>query len=1032
MRRLLAALLVLTLFASRPVGAAESGPFLVLDTGVHEAAINAMAPLADGSGFVTVSDDKTARLWRSDGADASGVLYPAIGPGDEGALFAVAASAKVIAVAGRVRAPQGGFGIAFFSSQDQRPLGLISGQPGAILTMKMSPSGERLAVGMEGGGLRVLDLKSLSVAFEDKDYPGKITSVDFDPAGRLAVAADDHIVRVYDAAGKKLPSLTMRAGARAYGIAFSADGAWLAAGDRARPAVHLFDMRTMKFDRDLEGAAGRTGSFNVVAFSADGTAVFGGGSYLDNRNIVQIRRWPLAGGAARDIPVAKDLVTSLVARGDAMLFATAEPVIGVLDAAGGARVAQAPRHVDFHDRARTVVRLSRDGSAVEIARGKGNPLAIDVTAREVLKPGGIVPEFLPASASGFGMTVADWRDSRAPAVNGRKLVLEPAETARSAAVSPSGAAIGTDFFVRFAGKTGQSWKAPVGSPAWSVNASADGRVVAASLGDGTIHWYNAADGRELIALFVDPATERLVVWTPAGYFDHDHRDDGQPDGRSLIGYRVNQASGRASDYIAIGQLYPTWFRPDLVGLSFRDDGNARRTVDRQDSKAGTVGDAIKRGLPPKVTLIDACGVESASAQGCNGARAVDIAPKGRAGDPPAVSAPVLLVRYKVETLGGEAGRVVPRLNDAVFGSEIKVESTQGNTRIERAAIPLARGLNVVRLSPVSASGAIEAAAGASPEIRLVRSLETREKTTATAVAEARGKLYVLTVGVGEYVSPIPRLANPANDARALADLLRQDKGRLFSGLEVVSLIEGQATTEKILAGLADIAGKATPDDVVIVFFAGHGQTVDGKYYFAPTDMGRRDPALIARIGEAKTDEEISAAVDNVFRAEGLGQDRLLPLIQAIQATRIAFMLDTCYSATVADANSVLRHDINATITNKIGHASGRFVLSGSFTEAFDSAAGADAAAGEEGHGLFTAYLLRALNGDAGTDETGHIDIYKLATFTRDRVAKASRGILERAAAKSGGKLPDVQRPAFYFAGNDFFAVRRLPSATVAK
>ena len=88
--------------------------------------------------------------------------------------------------------------------------------------------------------------------------------------------------------------------------------------------------------------------------------------------------------------------------------------------------------------------------------------------------------------------------------------------------------------------------------------------------------------------------------------------------------------------------------------------------------------------------------------------------------------------------------------------------------------------------------------------------------------------------------------------------------------------------------------------------------------------------------------------------------------------------------------------------------------------------------GEEGHGLFTSYLLRALNGDAGTDDTGRVDIYKLATFTRERVAAASRRILEKAAANSGEKTPDVQRPAYYFAGNDFFAVRKLMSTTVGK
>src|SRR3954471_2107884 len=152
MAKLLAIVLAVALFASRLAVAADAGPLLVLETGVHEAAINAMAPLADGGGIVTVSDDKTARIWRPDGSEALGVLLPPIGTGDDGALYAVAASAKVIAVAGRIRAAQGGYGIAFYSTQDYRSLALISGMPSAVLAMKMSPAGDRLAVGLEGGG----------------------------------------------------------------------------------------------------------------------------------------------------------------------------------------------------------------------------------------------------------------------------------------------------------------------------------------------------------------------------------------------------------------------------------------------------------------------------------------------------------------------------------------------------------------------------------------------------------------------------------------------------------------------------------------------------------------------------------------------------------------------------------------------------------------------------------------------------------------------------------------------------------------
>ncbi len=1008
----------------------DSGPFLVLDTGVHEAAINAMARLANG-GIVTASDDKTARIWWPDGSEAEAVLRPPIGPADDGALYSVAASDRFIAVAGRIRDGHGEYGIAFYSPQDFRSLGVISGLPSTVLTMKMSPDGDRLAAGLDRGGLRVFDLKTHTVALEDPDYPGKITALDFDPSGRLAVAADDAEIRLYDGALHRLPAMTLRAGAKAYGIAFSPDGARLAAGDRSRAVVHLFDMRTGRFERDLDGAAGKNGSFNVVAFSGDGTTVFGAGSYIDMAGTTEIRRWKLNGGAAADIPVANDLITSLLPNDAGVAFATADPLLGFVDADGHASVAQAPRHIDFHDRAKTIVRVSRSGAGIAISQSRGPPLVLDVSSREFLRFDGAGRDFAPSMASGFGMTVADWRDSHTPRVNGQKMALEPAETARSAAVSPTGAVVGTDFWVRFVGKNGTGWKVSAGSPVWAVNASADGRVVIACFGDGTIHWYNAADGRELIALFVDPATERFVIWTPAGYFDHDHRDDGKPDGRTLIGYRINEASGRTSVFVSIGQLYPTWFRPDLVGLSFRDDGDARRRMAEQSSRVAKVGDVLRSGLPPKITLLDACAVDAMTATGCNGARAIEL-PKGRGNNPPSVTAPVLLVRYKVEDQGNEPGRVIPRLNDAVYNAGIKVETEAAHSRVEHALIPLARGLNVVELSPVSGSGAIEAAKGASPEIRIVRSFETREQAPNAVAAAPSGHLFVLAVGVSKLADPDWNLANPANDANALAVLLRQDRGHLFTGTTVTALTDAAATRASITDALKSISQQATPDDVVVIFLAGHGRTVDGRYYFAPSDMGTHDPALLAEVTSAKTPETFDKAIDAVFRTESLGQDTLLPLIQDMQATRIAFILDTCYSATVADADAVLRHDVNDTITNRIGHASGRFVLSGSFTEAFDSAPGADASVGEEGHGLFTSYLLRALNGDAGTDDTGRVDIYKLATFTRERVAAASRRMLEKNAARTGDQTLDVQQPAYYFAGNDFFALRRLTSATVGK
>jgi uncharacterized caspase-like protein len=229
--------------------------------------------------------------------------------------------------------------------------------------------------------------------------------------------------------------------------------------------------------------------------------------------------------------------------------------------------------------------------------------------------------------------------------------------------------------------------------------------------------------------------------------------------------------------------------------------------------------------------------------------------------------------------------------------------------------------------------------------------------------------------------------------------------------------DGVSTAEGILAAMRDIAKRATPDDIVLIFFAGHGRAIDGKYYFAPLDMGQHDPDQLKRIHDAYGDKSVSDAeydrkVDVLFRTEGLSQDQLLEVMKTIQATHVALVLDTCYSATLADLDTVLRQDVNVSVTDRIAQSSGRFVLSGSFSRAYDASDDSDVPTGADGHGLFTSFLLRALRGEARTGVTGHVDVGAMAKYTQTLVKQESRG------RKQG-----IQVPEYYFVGNDFFDLR---------
>ncbi|MBI3707393.1 MAG: hypothetical protein HY246_06915, partial [Proteobacteria bacterium] len=68
----------------------STAPILRIETGMHAAAINKLA-LSEANGqLVTVSDDKTARLWSLADGRLLDTLRVPIAPGAEGSLYAVA------------------------------------------------------------------------------------------------------------------------------------------------------------------------------------------------------------------------------------------------------------------------------------------------------------------------------------------------------------------------------------------------------------------------------------------------------------------------------------------------------------------------------------------------------------------------------------------------------------------------------------------------------------------------------------------------------------------------------------------------------------------------------------------------------------------------------------------------------------------------------------------------------------------------------------------------------------------------------
>ena len=105
----------------------------------------------------------------------------------------------------------------------------------------------------------------------------------------------------------------------------------------------------------------------------------------------------------------------------------------------------------------------------------------------------------------------------------------------------------------------------------------------------------------------------------------------------------------------------------------------------------------------------------------------------------------------------------------------------------------------------------------------------------SAFAENR---VALVMGQSAYDS-VPKLPNPANDAKAVAELLTN------SGFEVTTAsdLSQNQMREKVSEFASEIAAKG-PDTVALVFYAGHGLQIDGENYLVPIDIDPKREADI--------------------------------------------------------------------------------------------------------------------------------------------------------------------------------------------
>jgi WD40 repeat protein len=412
---------------------------------------------------------------------------------------------------------------------------------------------------------------------EDRNYGDSACGLSFAANGRLATTSLDGHIRIYGAEGQLATRARAPGGAQPFGIAFSPNDAQLAVGYHDATRVDVLSAQTLLrlFCPDTVGV--NNGNLMTVAWLGDGARLAAAGVFhvKDERPILL---WTDGGkGPTQMLPGPVNSIQNLAPWEGGVAFGASGPALGLLGKGGKRVLFRGPPMADMRNKVCEHFLVSSDGRRARfgVEPFSGDPCLSDL-AGPTFTPSPTAPTDLHA-ADIEGLAVTGWEDTTEPKLGGKTLTLDAYEMARSLAIAPDAQSfiLGADWSLRRFDKGGkQLWRKPVPGTAWGVNLAREGRLILAAYGDGTIRWHRAADGEELLALFIhvpqEPkADKRWVLWTPEGYYT------ASPGGEDLIGWHVNRGNDQAADFYPAETFRSTFHKPDIV----------RKALDKADARA---------------------------------------------------------------------------------------------------------------------------------------------------------------------------------------------------------------------------------------------------------------------------------------------------------------------------------------------------------------------------------------------------------------------------------------------------------------
>ena len=173
-----------------------------------------------------------------------------------------------------------------------------------------------------------------------------------------------------------------------------------------------------------------------------------------------------------------------------------------------------------------------------------------------------------------------------------------------------------------------------------------------------------------------------------------------------------------------------------------------------------------------------------------------------------------------------------------------------------------------------------------------------------------------------------------------------------------------------------LARSAKKEDIVFIFFAGHG---------AP----EVDPRGAESDGLAKYLVPSDADPNDLY-STGLPMDEFQVIFDRIEAEQLVVFLDACYSGAAGGRTFASKRTravrVDEVFLDRLTRSKGRAIITAS------RASEVSIELPELSHGLFTHYLVQGLRGAADLDRDGIVSLQEVYQYLEQQVSQKSRAV----------------------------------------